>query len=94
MVLFFVINTFLFILLVTQCCGMTVSKRQDVTRRIEGLFGIPERPSIQLEEVSSEEEDDEDNEDEQITEVEKNRQIEESRKIIEAIKQDLDKKMD
>jgi hypothetical protein len=95
MVLFFVFNTVFFILLVTQCCGMSTSKRQNVTRRIERLFGIQERPTIEVMEEREGEGEQEGEKEEGEKEGEKDerrKQIEKSREIIGKIKDDLDKK--
>ena len=105
MVIFYLVNTLFFILLVTKCCYMSDEKRHRVCRNIEQLFGISEKPLItnikQLDEKELEMEqelqnlnNEKDTVDSEISPEEKQQVIEDSQKIVEAIKSDLEKKED
>ncbi len=99
--IFYIVNTILFAMLITGCCRRSNSHTKTMCANIEKLVTNMERPVVEFNETTDlqeneeqEEEEEVENESNEITEEERNRQIDETKKMIEEIKNELEKKMD
>lgn len=94
MFIFYLVNTFLLILLTTNCCWSNVEKRQKIFKNIEGFLGFPERKLIEnIENINKIEMNNDSDSDNEITQEEKEKSIEETKKILQEIHDELEKKL-